>query len=255
MIFYFTGTGNSRYIAKQIAAVTGETIVSINDKIKAGDTAPIETDGRVVFVTPTYAWRIPRIVENWIRAVEFDGADKAWFVMDCGSEIGNAAAYNARLCADKGFAYMGTAQIVMPENYIAMFRAPDEDEAREIIAKAGPVIGKTAAELKAGAPFAKPRKNVYDRFMSGPVNPLFYRFTVKANAFTADQACIGCGKCAALCPLNNIRLEHGKPVWGKSCTHCMACIAYCPAKAIEYGKKSVGKPRYHLEEPGTEGGK
>ena len=49
MIFYFTGTGNSRYIAKQIAAVTGETIVSINDKIKAGDTAPIETDGRVVF--------------------------------------------------------------------------------------------------------------------------------------------------------------------------------------------------------------
>ena len=102
MIFYFTGTGNSRYIAKQIAAVTGETIVSINDKIKAGDTAPIETDGRVVFVTPTYAWRIPRIVENWIRAVEFDGADKAWFVMDCGSEVGNAAAYNARLCADKG---------------------------------------------------------------------------------------------------------------------------------------------------------
>ena len=49
------------------------------------------------------------------------------------------------------------------------------------------------------------------------------------------------------CPLNNIRLENGKPVWGKNCTHCMACICYCPKEAIEYGKKSKGKPRYHFE--------
>jgi len=45
-----------------------------------------------------------------------------------------------------------------------------------------------------------------------------------------------------------VDLKDGKPVWGKQCTHCMACICYCPAKAIEYGKKSVGKPRYHFEE-------
>ena len=61
-------------------------------------------------------------------------------------------------------------------------------------------------------------------------------------------ACIGCGKCVELCPLNNIHLENGKPVWGKNCTHCMACICYCPKEAIEYGKKSKGKPRYHFEE-------
>ena len=51
----------------------------------------------------------------------------------------------------------------------------------------------------------------------------------------ATDACIGCGKCVELCPLNNIRLENGKPVWGKHCTHCMACICYCPKEAIEYG--------------------
>ena len=84
--------------------------------------------------------------------------------------------------------------------------------------------------------------------MSGPVNPAFYRFFVKADAFRATDVCIGCGKCVELCPLNNIRLENGKPVWGKHCTHCMACICYCPKEAIEYGKKSKGKPRYHFEE-------
>lgn len=48
--------------------------------------------------------------------------------------------------------------------------------------------------------------------------------------------------------MNNIQLIDGKPVWGKNCTHCMACICYCPQEAIEYGKKSVGKPRYRFEQ-------
>ena len=62
-----------------------------------------------------------------------------------------------------------------------------------------------------------------------------------------EAACTGCGRCAQLCPTNNIVLRSGKPVWGGNCTHCMACISYCPTEAIEYGKKSVGKPRYRLE--------
>lgn len=68
-----------------------------------------------------------------------------------------------------------------------------------------------------------------------------------SHAFTVSDACIGCGKCVQLCPLNNIRLDKDKPVWGSNCTHCMACICYCPKEAIEYGKRSVGKPRYHFE--------
>lgn len=43
-------------------------------------------------------------------------------------------------------------------------------------------------------------------------------------------------------PLNNIRLENGKPVWGKHCTHCMACICDCPKEAIEYGKRAKASP-------------
>lgn len=42
-------------------------------------------------------------------------------------------------------------------------------------------------------------------------------------------------------------LQNGKPLWGQDCTHCMACLCCCPAEAIEYGKMSLGKPRYHFE--------
>ena len=215
--------------------------------IKAGNTAPVQTGRDVVLVTPTYAWRIPRVVSEWLGKTELTGAERIWFVMDCGSEIGNAAGYNRQLAAQKQLQYMGTAQIIMPENYIAMFNAPQKEQARSIVEQAEPALQKVLTRLKAGQEFPPPRENLYDRFMSGPVNPVFYRFFVKADAFRATDACIGCGKCVELCPLNNIHLENGKPVWGKNCTHCMACICYCPKEAIEYGKKSKGKPRYHFE--------
>lgn len=247
MILYFSGTGNSNYVAKRIADALGDALVNLNDRIKASDTSSVETGERVIIVTPTYAWRIPRVVRDWLRKTELCGAKQAWFVMTCGSEIGNADKYNRDLCTEKAISCMGTAQIVMPENYIAMFSAPQADEARQIVAQAEPSIDRAIAAIQAGECFAPTRNNLYDRFMSGPVNPIFYKFCVKADAFTVSDTCIGCGQCAKLCPMNNVTLKDGKPVWGRNCTHCMACICYCPVSAIEYGKKSVGQPRYHFE--------
>ena len=247
MILYFSGTGNSKYAAKRIADALGDEILNLNDRIKASDTSPVETGERVIIVTPTYAWRIPRVVRDWLLKTELRGAKQAWFVMTCGSEIGNADKYNRELCAEKAISCMGTAQIVMPENYIAMFSAPQADEARQIVAKAEPNIDCVIASIQSNQPFAPTRNNLYDRFMSGPVNLIFYKFFVNADAFTVSDACISCGQCAKRCPMNNVTLKDGKPVWGKACRHCMACICYCPVSAIEYGKKSVGQPRYHFE--------
>ena len=248
MIFYFSGTGNSNYVAKRIADALDDALVNLNDRIKASDTSPVETGERLIIVTPTYAWRIPRVVRDWLLKTELHGAKQAWFVMTCGSEIGNADKYNRELCTEKAISCMGTAQIVMPENFIAMFNAPTVEEARRIVAKAEPFIDRAIAAIRAGHMFSPPRKKLYDRIASSAVNPVFYPLFVKANPFTASDVCIGCGKCEKLCPLNNITLQNARPVWGSNCTQCMACICYCPTRAIEYGKKSAGKPRYHFEE-------
>lgn len=248
MILYFTGTGNSRYIAKKLAGETGDSLLCINDRIKNKDFTTVTATDHLVFVTPTYAWQIPRVVKEWITKTEFLGTRKAWFVMNCGSEIGNAAKYNQELCDTMGFTYMGTAEVVMPENYIAMFPSPSDDEAKEVIKKADPVIEKTAALLKEKQEFPVQKGKFVSRILSGPVNTMFYPFFVKAKAFKADEKCIGCGKCVSLCPLNNIKQKDNKPVWGKDCTHCMACICSCPTEAIEYGRISVGKNRYLCKE-------
>ena len=129
MIFCFSGTGNSRYIAGRIAEAIRDEITDLNIKIKENDSSPVRTGRDVIIVAPTYAWRIPRIVSDWLSETELIGAQRIWFVMDCGSETGNAAKYNRRLAQEKQLLYMGTAQIVMPENYIAMFNAPTEEQA------------------------------------------------------------------------------------------------------------------------------
>ncbi len=247
MIFCFSGTGNSRYIARRISEALQDEVVDLNEKIKTKDNSLIQAGRDAVVVTPTYAWRIPRLVFDWLAETTLIGAERIWFVMDCGGEIGNAAKYNRRIAEQKKLRYMGTAQILMPENYIAMFNAPQVAEAKKIVEKAESEILSVITHVEAGQSFPSPRNNLYDRFMSGTVNPIFYRFFVKAFPFRAGDACIGCGQCVKRCPMNNVSLNNGKPVWGKECTHCMACICYCPTEAIEYGKKSVGKPRYHFE--------
>ena len=115
MILYFSGTGNSKYVAKRIAGALGDALANLNDRIKASDTSLVETGERVIIVTPTYAWRIPRVVRDWLLKTELHGAKQAWIVMTCGSEIGNADKYNREFCTEKSVACMGTAQIIQHE--------------------------------------------------------------------------------------------------------------------------------------------
>ncbi len=75
MIFWFSGTGNSKYAAQRMAEALNEPLLCMNDRIKAHDTAAVETGERLVIVTPTYAWRIPRLVRDWLLQTELRGRE------------------------------------------------------------------------------------------------------------------------------------------------------------------------------------
>lgn len=244
MILYFSGTGNSEYVAKRIGKEIGEETVNLFEKIRRQDWSRLYSERPWVIVTPTYAWRIPRIVHRWLERTPLEGSKDIYFVMTCGDSIGNAGHYLQKQCAQKGMKYLGCAGITMPENYIAMFTTPGREEALEIIRKAEAVIVRTAQYIRGGEPMPQSRISVMDKLNSGIVNDGFYPVCVHAKKFYATDACISCGKCEAVCPLSNIRLENGKPVWGENCTHCMACICRCPKEAVEYAKHSKGQPRY-----------
>ena len=143
MIVYYTGTGNSRYVAQRFAAALGDDLITANEYIKNDTPADLHSDRPWVFVSPTYGWQIPHIFADFLRRGRFTGSRKAYFVMTCGSEIGNAGSRIAALCADIGLDYQGVLQVVMPENYVAMFYVPGAEEAAQIIVHpSGDVIYK-----------------------------------------------------------------------------------------------------------------
>lgn len=244
MILFFTGTGNSEYAARRIGRITGETPVSLVNRIRSGDTSPLESETPWVVCAPIYAWQMPRIVRDHIAATELRGSRDVYFVLTCGGDTGNADKYARRLCESKGLNFRGLARVVMPENYIAMFSAPDEDEARRIVERAVPGIDGAAELIKEGRDLPPVKKGPLAGFLSAAVNKGFYASAIRDKDFFTTDACISCGLCARVCPLGNIELRDGRPVWKGNCTQCMSCICRCPVKAIEFGKKSVGKPRY-----------
>ncbi len=245
MILFFSGTGNSRYTAELIGSVIGEKPVSLNDIIKSGAAPSFNSESPYIIVCPTYAWRIPRIVEKTIKKADFSGSRDIYFVLTCGDGDGNAYAYAKKLCEETGMTFKGLKSVVMPENYIVLFNAPADHEAKKIIEKARPEILSIAETIRSGGELTESTKAL-GKILSSAVNSVFYPVFVSAKGFYATDECVSCGKCAELCPLNNITLKDGKPVWGADCTHCMACICRCPEKAIEYKNKTKGKPRYSI---------
>ena len=244
MIVYFSGTGNSAYVAKRLQRELQDEGFDLFSSIRQRKKDTLYAKQPWVIVAPTYAWRIPRIVQEWLENATLTGNRDIYFVMTCGGSIGNAGRYLEKLCAARKLHYLGCVQIKMPENYIAMFSTPTQEEALDLIQQSEAVIDKAALTMKRGEPIPQPALTAQDKISSGIINDIFYPAFVHAKKFSAADTCISCGKCVKVCPLNNIRLEAGKPVWGKNCTHCMACICRCPAEAIEYGKHSKGMPRY-----------
>ena len=244
MILYFSGTGNSRYAARSIGSQIQDQTLNLFQKIRAEDYSQIHSDRPWVLVTPTYAWRIPRIIEYWLRKTRLTGSKEIYFIMTCAGGIGNAAAHVKKLCAVKEMHCLGCIPVIMPENYIALFQSPAAAEALAMIEQAEVSIRQISVLIRNRERYLQPAVNLRDKLESGAVHKLFYPLFVHAKKFTTTKACIACGKCETLCPLGNIRLQEGKPVWGGRCTHCMACICLCPAAAIEYGKHTRGLLRY-----------
>ena len=248
MIFYFSGTGNSQRAAKQIAETLGDELISINVCLKKGEKETFRSERPLVIVAPTYSWQIPKVVERWLRETEFKGNRNIYFVLTCGGSVGNAAAYARKLCVEKGLRFSGLALVAMPNNYVALSNTPNEAECASILAKAGERVAALAALIQKGEPFPDAPVSFKDRIYSGPVNSLFYAVFVHDKGFAATDACVSCGKCAQRCPLNNISIADGRPVWHGNCTHCMACIGGCPEEAIEYKSASKGNRRYYIME-------
>jgi len=140
MIFYYSGCGNSRFIAKEIAAALNEQLEFIPDLQRQGySECVIKECESLGFVFPIYAWTMPKLVEDFIKSVKWSGnPDYVWFACTCGDEMGKARDVFEKIIISAGLHLDGSFCFQMPETYLdfPFFNLDSKDAAEKKIANA-----------------------------------------------------------------------------------------------------------------------
>ncbi len=245
MILYFTGTGNSQFAADALADMMHDPgKISMNEILQKNLPASFYSERPFVIVSPIYAWNLPDIIRELIRKAKFSGSRKIYFTATMGSETGHCAQTCKNICREKKLEFMGFCGIRMPDNYIVADNPPVQETINRILAQAKNQLAGISQKITAGEPIQNTDWTPAAWLKSGLIHSLFEKFAASNYRFTVSESCISCGKCSAVCPVNNIRLVDGKPVWGKKCISCLGCINRCPTRAIEIKGKTEKHGRY-----------
>ncbi|MBE6861773.1 MAG: hypothetical protein E7497_02585 [Ruminococcus sp.] len=244
MILYFTGTGNSRFVSDYIAERINDECISLNDIIKQKKPLKFHSESPFVVAAPIYAWRFPLIIEELIRKAKFSGNRKIYFIGTMGSQSGNSDKFLQKLAEDKNMEFMGFCGIAMPNNYVIGGKLPDKSEAYAQINSAIPQMKSVSDKIASGEKISKTDKTPFAGIASGAVNSMFNKYMISSKNFNVSDKCISCGKCAAVCPVNNVVMKDGRPLFGEKCLNCYSCINRCPEEAINIGKRTAKNGRY-----------
>ncbi|MCL2832974.1 MAG: EFR1 family ferrodoxin [Treponema sp.] len=233
-IFWFSGTGNSLYLAKCLKDnLEGAVLYPIKSGVPAeavGGSSDI-----VGFVFPSYYSNLPRIVRSFAEKLDIKSGTYIFTIVSMGA-LGQGSVYELEsLLAKKNLRLDYGRGILLNGNYVIMYNPADSQKSKTKMQKIAVKIKNISAEIAAGKQVVKKIKfsadNLYKNIES-----------LDAEFFTEDS-CNKCGVCVKVCPAANIKLEE-KPVWLHHCEHCVACINNCPLSVIQYDKQTKGRRRY-----------
>jgi len=249
MVLYFSATGNTEFVAKKLAGKLGCGYINLLERIKKKDYSEISSKEPYVICAPIYVCEMPRFLSTYLRKVKLTGSRDIYFIFTSGGYMGCAGIMAKSICKKKEMNYKGSTEFVMANNYFIRdsYMVPTKEVMEKRIAQVKADIETVVEKIQSGERLICRHVFFIEKLVTIPVNPIWSRYKLTADKFYTTKQCIGCGKCQKVCPLNNISLSDKKPLWGKNCSHCMACIAKCPMEAIEYGQSTVGRQRYLFE--------
>lgn len=245
MIFYFSATGNSQSVAEQIASSLGSRLISIGLALRDSHfDFDISGDEYLGFIAPTFAYTLPAPVAMFIERLNLSGycGQHVFGVFTCGAGSGGEGAALAMALKNRGISYNGSFEVVMPDNYILWSEAPCGKALERQLAAARETVCEITKKLMAkenGSFCKKPPHAPY-------LQTEYFSTAAGTSRLRVTDKCVGCGKCANVCPMSCIHIEHAHdaPTWQGSCAMCLACLHHCPKGAIEYENQTLRKARY-----------
>lgn len=248
IIYYFSGTGNSLKVARDLAQELGEAQVHpITKAIKDGQD---QTYDAVGIVYPVYMFGLPLIVADFLKTIKVKPGAYIFLVATLGGLPGRAHSLAKKILGLRDIELAAGFSVLMPGNYTPLYGAISGEKQEKMFADEKIRIKEIASfiqQKKRGAIEEKP-------FL---INLLLYKLLYSGGSrqipgsdkgLWANCACTKCGLCEKVCPVANIQLVEGRPQWLHNCQHCMACLQWCPVEAIQYKKSTYGKKRYRHPE-------
>lgn len=224
MLFYFTATGNSLYVAKQLDDDRLSIAQAIHEKEKqyAAD--------KIGVVCPVFGHEVPELVREFLLEAEFK-TEYFYLILTYGNRHGGAAKLAREMLEDFGIQPAYINVVLMVDNFLPGF---DMDEQKRMDKKVEAQIGRIREDIgnrvKFIAPVTDNDRAVHQEYLNRTARMPKETF---ANIYRITDECIGCGICMKICPRKCFRVEGQKTTWNpEGCMVCMACIHACPMTAI-----------------------
>jgi ferredoxin len=240
-IYYFTGTGNSLSCARELSSNIPDSelipMAGIKDMVCHAEKAG--------FIFPLYYWGIPEIAGRIIRQLDLSKTKYLFYILISGglSSPHRINGFLNKIMKNKNKKINFGYRIVMPSNYISKYDSDDHDLINKKIRNSRIILKSLSDKINNNK-----EDVIKDRFpfIAGIMNNLWKMNVNKSdrNFFFTDK-CNSCSTCQNVCPVNNITMINGHPVWNNKCQECMACIQFCPRNAIQSGNKTENRIRYH----------
>lgn len=239
-IYYFSGTGNSLKIAKDLSSLLPESkLVPINKKLLVGDL--VDNSEKIGLVFPVFAEGMPIMVEKFMAKLEVKKEAYFFGISNFGESAGGSLVQLQQLLESKGRQLQAAFEIKMPDNFNIFYPPAPKVEQQIDYKKQEEKMAYIAEMINASqrVPIPSVVSQQTGSWQRPPFDP-----RDADKKFWVDEKCNGCGICERVCPADNIVLKEKKPTWLHHCELCLACMQWCPQEAIQYEDKTTKWGRY-----------
>jgi ferredoxin len=249
-VYYFTGTGNSLAVARDMAEKLKARLTPVTlDISQEGLLTQADTVG---FVFPVYDFKPPPVVEEVIRQSQNLSSRYLFAACTYGIAPSQSLRHLEKVIVSRGGQLAAGFAVGMPHNGIGCSAVSEGEHkrlfknwkgrSREICEY---IEAKEKGRIESSSLFSGLSGNL-------KMAPTLFRFLgrvllkgINSLALTASNDCNGCGICARICPMHNIEIVSDKPTWADRCASCFACLHWCPKGAVSLGGFDADIRPYH----------